>query len=435
MTAAPARLCQRDWIRQLATGAEALFVPLGHVVRPPGPVIAPDDPSTLFATAGIQLWRSWVLANDSASEAGRIGVQWCVRMNSLDRIGKTNFLTGFCMLSILTRGKQPREQAISRWLTVLTEHWGLPLDRLGFVATGTGPLAPEDTASLDALGRLGIKPDHVAVRPRKWVFPFKPDGPTGPELFVLVDHRGSVCGPGCGPLCACGRYLHFWNLEFLDHRRLPASQGSEAVPADEPYLDSAGSLEWAAAAVSGSTDVYAAALADIVELWRAEIAVKEAAQLLADHTRTLALLLGSGVLPGPRRHGHVVRRLVRRALALLLRHDRSPSALGRAIRTVGDAYQYHPGFTPPRADTEEIIDREAEALMALISVTRRRFERLLNGGKELSPVALFELHAVHGLPWELVELWVKQAGASVDNEQLGLLRKQDRATARGRYEG
>lgn len=426
-------LTDGNWV---ATVVNALYEVLGahgHVLYEGGSVVPPNDPSTLFATAGIQHWRDWVLAADPASDAGRVGAQWCVRMNTLEKVGQSNFLTSFCMLSVLTRGTRGREEALTRMLSVFVNKWGLAFDRLAFVATGEGPHAPEDTESLRALERLGVGGERVAARPRKWAMPFKPDGPTGPELFVLFDRTRVPCGEGCGPNCGCGRYLHFWNLEFLENRRLPDG-GTERVAM--PFLDSAGSIDWTLGAITQSYDLYQTlALRSIYAFWCEALdghaPRTEQLKILTDHARTITLLLGIGIEPGPRRHGHVLRRLIRRSFALLTGAGAELGLLAEVVGHVHELYAAHPGFPAGRASETETLAREAESFRRQNAKARAEYDKLAARPGGATPDALFHLHASNGLPWELLERWLEEDGLPLDRERLTALRNEDRDRSRG----
>jgi alanyl-tRNA synthetase len=397
-------------------------------------VVPVGDRSTLFATAGIQYWRPWVLAADPASDPGRIGVQWCVRMNSLDRVGRTNFLTSFCMLSVVTRGSLDRREALERMLGVFVGRWGLPFARLAFNAVASGPLAPADTASLAALDQLGVPSSRIVSAARKWAHPFKPDGPAGPELFVLFDRTGAACQAGCGPSCACGRYVHFWNLEFLENRRL-ANGTVERAPM--PFTDSAGSLEWVTCAVTRAADTYhAPPLEGIVAALGNELVSatrspsEERIRIVADHARTIALLLASGIEPGPRAHGHVLRRLIRRALAILKGCGTDPALLAHIVRRAAEGNQEQPGFPAaswPNASLDEETRRFADQLRRM----RHRFDRLCAGGRGVAAGEVFEMHATHGVPWEALEDWLEDAGIAMDRASLAALRGEERVRSRG----
>jgi alanyl-tRNA synthetase len=434
--AAPLRLPETNWNGAVVRALYDVMEEHGHVLYEGGHVIPPGDDSTLYAAAGIQHWRRWVLEAVPDGDRGRVGPQWCVRMNSVERVGRTNFLTSFCMLSCLTRGALEREQALERMFEVFVNRWGLPFDDLAFVATGGGPLAPEDTASLKALERLGVRQSNYAARPRKWACPFKPYGPAGPELFVLLDKSGTPCGSDCSPMCGCGRYFHFWNLEFLENRSLP-SGGTERLAM--PFLDSAGSIEWVIGAATRTFDLYEALpFRPLLRGWReaadagARTLSDERLRILTDHTRTIALLTGVGVEPSAKRHGHVLRRLIRRSFAILTAAGADLGLLSRNVERTRELYAHLEGFPAEGAGQASALAREAERYREQVKGWRKAYERLTARPVEASAEKVYQLHAEHGLSWELLEQWLEADGVSLDRERLAALRDADRERSRGR---
>ncbi|HEU4508616.1 MAG TPA: alanine--tRNA ligase-related protein [Pyrinomonadaceae bacterium] len=430
----PLELNEANWANAVVRALFAVMERYGSVFYDGGPLIPPGDTSTLFTTAGIQHWREWVLAASPESDPGRVGPQWCVRMNNLEKVGRSNFLTSFCMLSSLTRGPLEREQALSRMFEVFVTRWNLPFEALSFVVTGAHPLATEDTESIRALERLGVSTSNYAVRPRKWACPFKPYGPTGPELFVLLDKTRVPCQSNCGPMCNCGRYFHFWNLEFLENRRLPDG-GVEKLTM--PFLDSAGSIEWVVGAITRTFDLYdSLPFRGILESWQetagggSHLLSREQLRILTDHSRTIALLFSAGVKPDAKQHGHVLRRLIRRSFAIQTVAQLDLSLLSLVIEKVQESYRRHEGFPVQRLAVREMLDEEASRFEQQVRKSRKIYDRIGRDGKNIRAEEVYRLHAECGLPWETIEHWLKEDGVELDLDRLTELRSKDKETSR-----
>ena len=430
----PLELNEANWANAVVRALFAVMQKYDHVFYEGGHVIPPGDTSTLFTTAGIQHWREWVLAASPESDPGRVGPQWCVRMNNLERVGRSNFLTSFCMLSSLTRGPLEREQALSRMFEVFVNQWHLPFEALSFVVTGAHPLATEDTPSIRALETLGVRPENYAVRPRKWACPFKPYGPTGPELFVLLDITRVPCQLSCGPMCNCGRYFHFWNLEFLENRRLPDG-GVEKLAM--PFLDSAGSIEWVVGAITRTFDLYESLpFRGILERWREATAgsspllAREQLRILTDHSRTIALLLCAGIKPEAKRHGHVLRRLIRRSFAIQTIAQIDLGLASLIIEEIQESYRHHHGFPAKTSSAGKIVAEEAARFTEQVDKSRKIYDRICRGAEEIGAEEVYRLHAECGLPWELIEYSLKEDGVEWDLNRVIELRIEDKERSR-----
>ncbi|MFG3225333.1 alanine--tRNA ligase-related protein [Kitasatospora sp. NPDC048194] len=404
---------------------------------PPAEVIAPSGDSTLFVSAGIQPWREWALSG-RPERAGRVGLQWCVRTNRLEAAGAGGIQTAFAMVSDVRRGRIERIRYFEELLTAF-QAIGLDPRRLGFLTARDSAGRPLDDATHRALTRLGIPADRLATRPHRMSAPF-PGGPFGPNVFVLVDHGSAQvphrgCTPGCTPDCTCGRWFHFWNCEFLD---LQLDGAGRHEPADRPLVDSAGGSERLACAVLGRPDAYtlpalASVHAHVTTMARGDTAGTDTAALLrrvTDHARTAALLLGTGVVPGGKRHGHVLRRILRRAFVAAELLGAAPHRMVGLVALAAAAHRGWPGFPPVPDHRLAMVGAESEAFAALLANGRRAYRDLTHGAAGLTAETVFRLKAERGIPLEIVLEWCRRDGRSVElpdiTEQMALEQRTSR---------
>ncbi|RPE39970.1 tRNA synthetase class II (A) [Streptomyces sp. Ag109_O5-1] len=389
----------------------------GHHRVEPRSVVAPADESTLFVSAGIQLWRDWALSGHPG-RTGRVGLQWCVRTNRTDVPARRGVSTSFAMVSHVSRGAVERE----RYFEGLFEAFhavGLPPDRLAFIASADESGGLSDTSSVDALTRMGFPERRIGSTARRFAAPLT-GGPFGPNLLVLADN-GTPCGPGCTSTCPCGRWFHFWNCEFLDFR---VEGPGAAAGAQEPLVDSAGGAERLAAAVLGLSDIYE--LPTLRSLYAQVVAVCEGdrdhdaetaeglLRQVADHVRTVALIIGAGVSPGPKRQGHVLRRLLRRAFLGLELLGSPPDRLVGPVALAAAAYRRWRGFPGLPDSSLGLVRAEAESFRTLMAAGRREYEKLTRDGSAITAELLFRLKSERGIPVELVRAWASRDGTELD---------------------
>nr|MDT0658193.1 alanine--tRNA ligase-related protein [Micromonospora sp. DSM 115978] len=409
-----------------AEAALAAFARLGYERQPPMPVRAPEHDTTLFVSGGIQNWRRWVELG-GAGEA-RTGAQWCVRTNRLDDVGITPVLTSFCMISAVRLGPRGRAAALTDVLSVLSSI-GLSTGRLAFIVTTADQGRQADDESVAALRRLGFGDDRIAGRPRRWAQPFRPGGVTGPNLFVLVE-RGAACSADCSPLCGCGRFLHFLNCEFLD--RIPTPHGGLA-PAPLPVVDIGCSVEWLGCALTGADRAYdieplAGARSEALRILGGPEPSATDLSILVDHGRTVALLLGNGIRPGPRAHGHVARRLLRRMLTVLLATGRDPALVADLVRAAATSGAAGHGFPEP-AEIEaatSTLNTEATSFVRGLARGRHRLRLLLSRtGPGGSAEVVFRVRSEQGVPLPVLLAWCAESGVEIDRRRLDdLLHRQ-----------
>ncbi|MGZ4652444.1 alanine--tRNA ligase-related protein, partial [Oryzihumus sp.] len=97
--------------------------------------------------------------------------------------------------------------------------------------------------------------------------------------------------------------------------------------------------------------------------------------------------------------GYVLRRLVRRSLTLLWRHEPGSSLSDLPVDLLEDTLRQH-GRTGP-GQVREVMLGEERRFGELVRRGRPLVERRLRGGP-LSETDLTDLHQTHGLPRDLV---------------------------------
>jgi alanyl-tRNA synthetase len=328
------------------------------------------------------------------------------------------------MLTAARRGPASRYDVLAELFDAF-DRIGLDVDRLAFVVPVDG-IHPGDPAAAEALNRLGVADDRLAYAPRRWAAPFGQEGPTGPNLFVLTDRTAVPCGDSCGPSCGCGRYLHFWNCEFLGGS--PASAGTTAM---QSIVDSAGGLERLWSAATGQ-DMHAGPLLRSITATTSRYVPADAARTVADHARSVALLLAAGIRPAGRGRGHVLRRLTRRAGALLVQNDADPAVLRSAVAAAQACAGGVGGFGTVSAEAFAWLDDEivcCRESVARSSQLFRHWTRDIPVGADITHLA-FRLRAERGMPLLLVRQWSTRDGFRVDEPVLASLFAAEKVSSR-----
>ena len=154
-------------------------------------------------------------------------------------------------------------------------------------------------------------------------------------------------------------------------------------------------------------------------------------RIIADHSRTAAILIGDGVSPGNDGRGYVLRRLLRRVIrsAKLLGID-SP-IVGDLMTTVRDAMgPSYPELVNDFDRIHRIAVAEETAFNRTLASGSRLFEEAASATKAsgttvLSGTDAFTLHDTYGFPLELTLEMAAEAGLSVDEEGFrGLMAEQ-----------
>jgi alanyl-tRNA synthetase len=147
-------------------------------------------------------------------------------------------------------------------------------------------------------------------------------------------------------------------------------------------------------------DVFEPWMSTLPGLWQPD---QRSLRLLADHLRASIVIIGDGVLPSNTGRGYVLRRLLRKALTILWREDRTRSLLdlpGPLIDHTNQVFGLGQGDAQ-RHEVRDVLRDEERRFGGLLTRGRKVLERY-DPGERLTEQEFTYLHETHGLPPELV---------------------------------
>jgi alanyl-tRNA synthetase len=420
------------------------FVKAGHAEVPSASVIL-DDPNLLFVNAGMVQFVPYFLGQRTPPYATATSIQKCVRTPDIDEVGiTTRHNTFFQMAGNFSFGDYFKRGAIELAWTLLTN----PVGDGGY---GFDPERLWATVYLDDDEAVGLW-QEVAGLPAERIqrrgmadnyWSMGIPGPCGPSSEIYYD-RGPEFGVDGGPVANEDRYLEIWNLVFMQNERGegPAKEGYEILgPLPRKNIDTGMGVERVAFLLQGVHNVYETDLLRPVIDTVARFAPRAydignhdddvRYRIIADHSRTAAILIGDGVSPGNDGRGYVLRRLLRRVIrsAKLLGID--GPIVGDLMTTVRDAMgPSYPELVTDFDRIRRIAVAEETAFNRTLASGSRLFDEAAratkaSGATVLSGTDAFTLHDTYGFPLELTLEMAAEAGLSVDEEGFrGLMAEQ-----------
>ncbi|HEY7563950.1 MAG TPA: alanine--tRNA ligase [Acidimicrobiia bacterium] len=420
------------------------FVARDHVLRPSASLI-PVDPTLLLTNAGMVPFKPYFLGEEKPPYRRAVSVQKAARTIDIDIIGTTHrHLSFFEMLGNFSFGDYFKSEAIGWAYELVTEGFGLEPERLWFTVYET-----DDEARQIWIDQVGAPPERVQRGGKDNFWQMGVPGPCGPCSEIFWD-KGPEYGDEGGPIGGGEeRYVEIWNLVFMQNIQ------------DEPYhvigdlpaksIDTGMGLERMAAVMQGKESVFDVdSIAPVLAAGAAATGVSYGAnpgsdvslRIMADHARTMTMLIGDGVVPSNDGRGYVLRRLLRRAvrhgwqLSGRASSHVAPRLTAAVIETLGTAY---PELVAKADLIETIVDQEES-----------RFRRTLESGHQLleaemaeltgekavigGPVA-FKLHDTYGFPIELTKEIASERGHDVDLEAFDQEMAAQRSRARKAWRG
>src|SRR5258706_1001962 len=318
---------------QIRSAFLGFFARNGHEVVPRGPLVPPNDPSLLFANAGMVQFKDVFTGREKRAYRRATSSQKCIRIsgkhNDLENVGPSpRHHTFFEMLGNFSFGDYFKEEAIVFAWEFLSKELDLPRDRLVMSYFKGEDGIPEDTFARDLWKKLTGFGD-AQVRGLGMADNFWSMGDTGPcgpcsEIYFFngngVDPKkfGEEQTPeGVG-------YCEIWNLVFMQFERSLNAGVAKLDPLPAPSIDTGGGLERMCLAVQGKLSTYDTDLLRSLVDKASEIAKKSyggsmspddvSMRVIADHSRTTAVMIADGVLPDRTEREYVLRRVMRRAI-------------------------------------------------------------------------------------------------------------------------
>jgi len=443
---------------QIRSAFLGFFARNGHEVVQSGPVVPPNDPTLMFANAGMVQFKDLFTGREKRSYKRATSSQKCIRIsgkhNDLEAVGPSpRHHTFFEMLGNFSFGDYFKEEAIVFAWNLLTRELDLPKDRLVLSYFKGEEGIPEDTFARDLWKKLSGFGD-AQVRGLGMADNFWAMGDTGPcgpcsEIYFFNGNGVDPSKFGEEQTAEGVGYCEIWNLVFMQFERSLQDGVAklEALPA--PSIDTGAGLERLCVAVQGKLSNYDTdllrSLVDKASLiakkkYGASMANDDVSmRVIADHARTTAVMIADGVMPDRTGREYVLRRVMRRAIRHGHRLGIEKPFLHQVTQSVIELMgaQY-----PELRERQDLIASVVEAeevrfrqtIERGLSLLEDRFEALDEQAQRTLPGAdAFQLYDTFGFPLDLTQVICNERGFTVD--QAGYDAALEEARKRSEFAG
>lgn len=421
----------------------------GHQFAPSSPVVPQDDPTLLFANAGMNQFKDIFLGLREAEHPRAVNSQKCIRAggkhNDLEEVGTDGYHhTFFEMLGNWSFGDYYKKEAITWAWELLTKVWGLPKDRLYATVHHTDQEAFELWQT-----QTDIDPGHISYHGDKDNFwEMGETGPCGPCSEIHIDRgeghcdKSHIAGHVCEVNASCARYIELWNLVFIQYKR---EADRSLTPLKNRFVDTGAGLERITQVLQDKrsnyeTDLFMPIIQRVAELcgrpYDPETGVSH--RVVADHARCLCFALADGGFPSNEGRGYVLRRILRRAA----RHGRllgfAEPFLHQLVDTVTEVMGHH--YTE--------LNGKQEYIRSVIKAEEERFNHTLDNGLErfaeikarlegdtICGKDAFTLYDTFGFPLDLTVILASEHNLKVDLEGFDaeMLLQRERARSASKF--
>jgi len=411
----------------------------GHTIVPSGPMAPQNDPTLMFANAGMVQFKDLFTGRETRSYKRATTSQKCLRIsgkhNDLEAVGPSpRHQTFFEMLGNFSFGDYFKEEAICFAWEFITKDLDLPKDRLMVTYfKGEEGIAADETSREIWKKVSGFGDDRIrglGMSDNFWQM--GDTGPCGPcsEIYFCNGPNVDTASFGQEQTPEGYGWLEFWNLVFMQFEKSQVNGKVEIKPLPAPSIDTGAGLERLSTAILGLNSNYELELLrELVEV-AASLSHKKyggsmskddvSMRVIADHARTTAFLIAEGITPDRTGRSYVLRRVMRRAIRHGHRLGIAEPFLHQVASKVVDLMGDHYGELRERrdlilslAEAEEV--RFRHTIERGLSLLEDRFTELSDAKKiELPGADAFQLYDTFGFPLDLTEVICQERGFQVE---------------------
>jgi alanyl-tRNA synthetase len=393
----------------------AIMKEKGHVILPSASLVRNDR--VLFTTAGVHPLVEHILSGCHPLGDKLASIQLCLRTDDLEEVGDNTHHTSFEMLgNWLLQGAFSQKEAIELAYSFLVEKVGIKPSLLAATVFEGDATVPEDDEAASLWQELGV-PTVPLGREHNWWGPVAETGPCGPDTEIFV-FRGQGSPPKGSTPANDSSWVEIWNVVSMiyfqnadgTYRRL-----------ESPVIDTGMGFERLLAVINGVRSAYETDLFDMSLIRRLAPQDETGLRIIADHVRSAVHLVADGVMPDRKKHGAVLRRLVRRAVFQYITGDTTtgtdPSAALQeiALDTISRYRDAYPRLEGKRDQILSTLADEVANAVNSLERGRKSFEKATRGCTDLvSAQTAFKLQSQDGCPLEETVRLASLAGWSVD---------------------
>lgn len=426
------------------------FKAKNHAIIPSASVVPENDPTVLFNTAGMQPLVPYLMGEKHPSGTRLSGTQKCVRTGDIEEVGDNSHLTFFEMLGNWSLWDYFKEESIAYSFEFLTSKDWLALDpkKIAVTVFEGDKDAPRDEESADIWAKIWMPRERISYLPasENW-WAAGPTGPCGPdsEIFYWV---GESEFPSAESNVENDEdnWMEIWNNVFMEYNR-QADWSLEKLP--NQNVDTGMGLERIVATLNGEKTVYNTDIfQEILDSIVANILVSytdetmKSIRIIADHSRTAAVMISDGVLPSNVDAGYVLRKLIRIAVRQAYKLEFKWEFLYKIAEVViVKLWVAYPHMITKKDEIISEILKEEKQFGETLDKWMKEFDKLVKGfeiafertAKKIDTIAgnkAFKLYDTFGFPLEMTVELAEEKGLKVDIEWFNEAEKKHQELSR-----
>ena len=392
------------------------FKSKGHSILPSAPVVPENDPTVLFNTAWMQplvpylLWEKhplWTRLSDS---------QKCIRTNDIEEVWDNSHLTFFEMLWNWSLWDYFKKESISwSWEFLTSQEWlWLNPKKIAVTVFEWDNDAPRDEESASIWESLWMPKDRISYLPKKdnWWAAWD-TGPCWPDTEIFYWVWKTDFPPEWSNVQNDeNNWMEIWNNVFMEYNRL-AWWKLIKLPAQN--VDTWMWLERITATLNKEKTVYNTDIFEwIIKKIEEELNVvydektMKSIRIIADHARTVTIMVSDWVIPSNIDQWYILRRLARRAIrqAYMLGY-KWPFLYNIADAVIDKLWKSYINLVEKKEEIKEVILKEEKQFAETLERGLKVFDKIVSWMNKDDTVIdwlkAFKLFDTYWFPLEMTE--------------------------------
>ncbi|MBT4595059.1 alanine--tRNA ligase [bacterium] len=397
-----------------------------HELVPSSSVIPAEDPTILFANAGMNQFKDSFLGKEKRSYKRAVSIQKCIRAggkhNDLDQVGFTErHLTFFEMMGNFSFGDYFKKEAIEFAWEFLTKELKVSKEKLYPTVFET-----DDESFKIWRDVIGIPETKITRRGEKENFWRMGDtGPCGPcsEIFFdrgdeFGEHEVDIGGEN-------DRYVEVWNLVFMEYDQ---QSDGKTISLKQKGVDAGAGFERLACMMQGAEnvfdiDIFAELHQAIARLsGKSNLSAKEkiASNVLCDHIRSVCMIVVDGGMPSNEGRGYVLRKIIRRAALFAKKLSDDIQLFSELVPVfISGMSSVYPELVTSEKHILKTIKSELQRFDVNLGRGQQFFSKFVkanekSGTKKITGEQAFKLYDTYGFPFEITKVLAEEIGFIVD---------------------
>ena len=281
-----------------------------------------EDATTMFNTAGMQPLVPYLMGKPHPTGAKRVyNIQWCIRTVDIEEVGDMHHLTYFEMMGNWSLGDYFKKEAVAWSREFLTKWIKLDPEMMSVTVFEWDNDAPRDEETANLWKELWVSNHRITYLwksdNRRW--PAWESGPCGPDTEIFYWVWEGTPPVDSNPWNDDEQWMEIRNNVFmayykdadgnfseLENKNVDTGMGFERLCMVLQHKDT----PWVVLTEKSvyDTDIFQSLLKPL-DLQKFSL---QARRIIADHTRTAAMLMEEWLAPSNEWRGYVLRRIIRR---------------------------------------------------------------------------------------------------------------------------